>query len=58
MHALEVECPQCKAICGVPVEERELREGMHTEGLEIQCKSCGCDFRFDVYIDVMNKEKL
>ena len=54
MQPLEVECPECNAVCGVPVEQGELREGMTTEGFEIDCK-CGCTFTFDVYVDVMNK---
>lgn len=51
---LEVECPECNAVCGIKVEERGLREGMATE-FKAGCK-CGCTFTFDVYADVMNKE--
>lgn len=57
-RVLGVYCSRCGAICWGAVEEYDLREGAQTEGFETSCESCGCEFRFDVYVDVMNKEVL
>ncbi len=58
MKPLEVECPECKSMCGVEVGEKELVEGMETEGYEAQCDACGCKFSFNVYVDIFCKTKL
>lgn len=52
---LIVDCPRCNEHCGVAVESSELWEGRTTECWECQCK-CGCEFTFDLYVDVSNKE--
>lgn len=57
MRELIVTCPECHEPCGVHLEEGDLRENSTTEGFEWTCLKCLSDFSFDVYVDVMNKEK-
>ena len=54
---LSVLCPDCDSSCGVELLEDELEEFHMTEGFEVTC-SCGCRFRFAVWVDVINKKKL
>ena len=53
---LIVNCPGCDIPCGVPLEGGDLEEGRTTEGFEWTCHDCETVFRFDVYVDVMNKQ--
>lgn len=53
---MDVQCPECKAWCQVPIEAGDLAENSTTEGFEWDC-ACGCSFTFDVYVDLMNKTK-
>lgn len=56
MAKIKIYCPECNEICLVPVEDYELAEDSQAVGFEFQC-DCGCEFVFDLYLDVMNKEK-
>lgn len=58
MKELQIFCPRCTQRCDVNLEPGDLTENSTTEGLEWTCAKCGCDFRFDVYVDVMNKEEV
>jgi hypothetical protein len=58
MKELIVSCPQCPHECGVNLHYGDLAENSMTEGFICICEKCGCQFRFDVYVDVMNKEKM
>lgn len=56
MVRVKIACPDCDGICLIPLEDLELIEDCMTEGFEFEC-ACGCSFAFDVYLDVMNKER-
>ncbi|MDR1945678.1 MAG: hypothetical protein LBQ51_00705 [Desulfovibrio sp.] len=58
MEVLEVKCPKCESLCGVLMEERELSENTTLEGVEVECDKCGCEFSFDLAIDLLNKKTL
>ena len=51
-----IQCPQCQANCSVPLEHGDIAECQIAEGFIGECGKCGCTFRFDVSVDVMNKE--
>jgi hypothetical protein len=58
VRELKVWCPTCLQECGVDLDEGDLAENSTTEGFLSMCDKCGCHFRFDVYVDVMNMEKI
>jgi len=57
MSILIVSCPNCESDTHVPIAPGELKENATTEGLESKCGKCKCEFSFDVYVEVLNKDR-